>query len=336
MTARCLTALRTGLGGSGAPRAGLVALPRLSRLPPLTALRAFVVAAKHLSFVRAGEELHVTPAAVGQQIRQLEAYLGCSLFDRNGRSLRLSPEGEALLPGLSDGFDRIIDAVARLSARAQDRPLTVSVTPSFASKWLVPRLEKFNAAFPGIDVRLSASMTLVDFAIEDVDCAIRYGGGAYPDLVVEKLLAESVFPVCSPTLLGGAHPLDRPAALRHHMLLHDDSPDRDASCPDWRMWLRAAGIGDVNADQGPRFNQSSLVIEAAIAGQGVALAKAQLAASDVKAGRLIRPFGAAQRIEFAYYFVTPPERSTSTKVVALREWLRQETALAAADHDSRP
>lgn len=306
--------------------------PTLSRLPPLTALRAFVVAARHLSFARAAEELHVTPAAIGQHIRQLEAHLGCALFERNGRSLSLTDEGNTLLPGLTDGFERIIAAIAHLSTSATSGPLTVSVTPSFASKWLVPRLEKFNTAHPEIDVRLSASMALVDFAIEDVDCSIRYGAGAYPGLVVERLLGEAVFPVCNPALLAGTRPLDRPEALRHHTLLHDDSPDRDASCPDWRMWLRAAGIVDVPAMQGPRFNQSSLVLEAAIAGHGVGLAKAQLAEADLRAGRLVRPFGAAQRVDFAYYFVTPPGRSALAKVDAFRRWLRRESAEAVEHH----
>jgi LysR family transcriptional regulator, glycine cleavage system transcriptional activator len=311
----------------------LVGLLTLSRLPPLTALRAFVVAAKHLSFARAAEELHVTPAAIGQQIRQLEAHLGCALFERNGRYLRLTDQGDAVLPGLADGFERLVDALTRLPASESSGPLTVSVTPSFAAKWLVPRLEKFNAAFPGIDVRLSASIALVDFTTEDVDCSIRYGSGAYPDLVVDKLLTEAVFPVCSPALLAGAVPLDHPLQLRHHTLLHDDSPDRDASCPDWRMWLRAAGIADVSAQQGPRFNQSSLVLEAAIAGQGIGLAKAQLAEADLKAARLVRPFGAAQRVEFAYYFVSPPHRSAMPKVEAFRQWLRNETA-TAEEHGS--
>lgn len=302
--------------------------PTLARLPPLTALRTFVVAAKYSSFVRAAEELHVTPAAIGQQIRQLEAHLGCPLFERNGRSLRLTDDGSAVLPGLSEGFERIIEAVARLASAERGGLLTVSVTPSFAAKWLVPRLEKFNAAFPGIDVRLAASMALVDFAVEDVDCSIRYGAGLYPELSVEKLLAESVFPVCSPALLSGPYPLTHPSLLKRHTLLHDDSPDLDASCPDWRMWLSAAGVSDVNARQGPRFNQSSLVLEAAVAGQGVALAKAQLAEADLRAARLIRPFGAAQRVEFAYYFVSPPNRTALPKVEAFRQWLRAETAEA--------
>jgi len=303
----------------------------LSRLPPLTSLRAFAVAAKHLSFARAAAELHVTAAAVGQQIRQLEAHLGCALFERNNRALRLTAPGHALLPGLSEGFERIVEALALLATDEAGGPLTVSVTPSFAAKWLVPRLEKFNAAHPGIDVRLSATMALVDFAAEDCDCSIRYGAGAYPGLVVEKLLDEAVFPVCGPALIEGSPPLDRPAALKHHTLLHDESPDRDASCPDWRMWLGAAGVSDVNALQGPRFNQSSLVLEAAIAGQGVALAKAQLAEADLKARRLVRPFGAARRVEFAYYFVSPPNRSALAKVEAFRRWLRSETA-QAEDH----
>lgn len=301
--------------------------PTLARLPPLTALRAFVVAAKYSSFARAAEELHVTPAAIGQQIRQLEAHLGCALFERNGRTLRLTDDGSAVLPGLSEGFERIIEALTRLAADESSGLLTVSVTPSFAAKWLVPRLEKFNAAHPGIDVRLAASMALVDFSVEEVDCSIRYGAGIYPGLSVEKLLTEAVFPVCSPALLAGPVPLLHPAQLKHHPLLHDDSPDRDASCPDWRMWLLAAGIAEVNARQGPRFNQSSLVLEAAIAGQGVGLAKAQLAEADLKAGRLVRPFGAAQRVEFAYYFVSPPNRTVLPKVAAFRQWLRAETAL---------
>jgi len=308
-----------------------VRTPTLAQLPPLTSLRAFVVAAKYSSFVRAAEELHVTPAAIGQQIRQLEAHLGCVLFERNGRALRLTDEGGAVLPGLSDGFERIVEALARLVSAETGGLLTISVTPSFAAKWLVPRLEKFNAAYPGIDVRLAASMALVDFAVEDVDCSIRYGAGLYPELSVEKLLAESVFPVCSPALLSGPYPLTHPSLLKQHTLLHDDSPERDASCPDWRMWLGAAGIGDVNARQGPRFNQSSLVLEAAIAGQGVALAKAQLAEADLKAGRLVRPFGAAQRVEFAYYFVSPPNRTRLAKVEAFRQWLRAEAA-EAEDH----
>jgi LysR family glycine cleavage system transcriptional activator len=163
-----------------------------------------------------------------------------------------------------------------------------------------------------------------------VDCAIRYGAGNYAGLAVERLMTESVFPVCSPALLKGKHPLDHAEALQHHTLLHDDSPDLDPSCPDWRMWLRAAGVAAVSPAQGPRFNQSSLVLDAALAGQGVALAKAQLANEDIKSGRLVRPFGTEQRVEFGYYFICPTDKSPLPKVRAFRDWLRGEAKSAVA------
>jgi LysR family glycine cleavage system transcriptional activator len=301
-------------------------LADLARLPPLTALRSFVVAAQHLSFAQAAADLHVTPAAVGQQIRQLEAHLGRALFRRVGRQLVLTDEGATLLPGLTEAFAGLVQSVSRLDARDRVAPLLVSVTPSFAAKWLVPRLNSFNALHPEIEVRIAVSMALVDFTSEDVDCAIRFGSGAYRGLSVVKLLEESVFPVCSQALLRGAHPLDRAEMLRHHVLLHDDSITNDAGCPDWRMWLAAAGIISVDPQPGPRFDQSSLVIEAAIAGQGVALAKASLVDGDLAAGRLVRPFGVAQPAAFAYYFACPPHKLQLGRVTAFRDWLGRETA----------
>ncbi len=304
--------------------------PSLTRLPPLSSLRTFLVAAQHLNFAQAAQELNVTPAAVGQQIRLLEAHLGRPLFLRQGRVLRLTEDGGALLPGLREGFGRIVQSVADLSAPDLGRPLTVSVPPSFATKWLVPRLERYKAAHPGQDVRIVASMALADLAADGVDCAIRYGGGVYPGVAVERLLTEAVIPVCSPALMAGAHPPDRLENLPHHTLLHDDSPDDDASCPDWRMWLRAAGISTVNPLQGLSFDQSSLVLEAALAGQGVALAKARLADGDLRAGRLVQPFGLdrplcrSQGVRFAYYFLCAPDKAGDPRVQAFRAWLRVE------------
>ncbi|MBP2231891.1 LysR family glycine cleavage system transcriptional activator [Azospirillum agricola] len=304
--------------------------PSLTRLPPLSSLRTFLVAAQHLNFARAAQELNVTPAAVGQQIRLLESHLGRPLFLRQGRVLRLTEDGSALLPGLREGFGRIVQSVADLSAPDPGTPLTVSVPPSFATKWLVPRLERYKAAHPGQDVRIVASMALADLSADGVDCAIRYGGGVYPGVAVERLLTEAVIPVCSPTLMAASHPPDRLETLRHHTLLHDDSPDGDASCPDWRMWLRAAGINDVNPAQGLRFDQSSLVLEAALAGQGVALAKARLADADLRAGRLVQPFGQdrpscrSQGVRFAYYLLCVPDRAGDPRVRAFRDWLRGE------------
>ncbi len=296
------------------------------RLPPLNSLRAFVAAARHLSLAKAADELAVTPGAVSQQIKQLEDHLGCALFRRTNRQLLLTDEGQACLPGLLEAFERMHEALREIARVGQDGRLTVSVAPSLASKWLVPRLDRFTALYPEIDVLVSASMALADFESEDIDCAIRYGAGRYPGLVVEKLMAESVVPVCSPSLLKDKKALKTPADLAHFTLLHDDSPDLDPSCPDWRMWLRAAGIEHIGARRGLRFNQSSLVVEAAISGRGVALAKARLAADDIRAGRLVTLFNVKQPIQFAYYFVAPPAKSALKRVQLFRKWLADEIA----------
>jgi LysR family transcriptional regulator, glycine cleavage system transcriptional activator len=298
----------------------------LSRLPPLNALRVFTVAARHLSFVRAADELAVTPAAVSQQVRLLEDHLGYPLFRRAGRQLLLSDEAQALLPGLVEGFEKLAAALEAPSILAGQGTLTVSVAPSFAAKWLVPRLDDFRVLHPDIDVRVSARMQIVEFADGDIDCAIRYGGGIYPGLEVVKLLSESVIPVCSPALLEDGATISTPSDLSRHTLIHDDSPERDASCPDWRMWLRAAGVEGVDAARGLRFDQSSLVLEAAISGRGVALAKARLAEADLRAGRLLRLFDLSQPVRFAYYFVCPPARLLQQSVRAFRDWLVAQSA----------
>ncbi|MBM3522067.1 MAG: transcriptional regulator GcvA, partial [Alphaproteobacteria bacterium] len=245
-------------------------MPRpLGRLPPLNALRAFVAAARHLSFARAAEELFVTPAAVSQQVKLLEDHLGHVLFRRTNRALLLTDEGQALLPRLLEAFELMSEALTALEMLDDSGALTVSMAPSFAAKWLVPRLESFQALHPDIDVRVTASMNLVDFDDDGVDCAIRYGLGQYPGLVVEKVLSEGVVPVCSPALLAARKGRNAVEFLRETTLLHDDSPEQDASCPTWRMWLKAARIDGVDAERGLHFNQSSLVLEAATGGRGV-------------------------------------------------------------------
>ncbi|HET6518976.1 MAG TPA: transcriptional regulator GcvA [Geminicoccaceae bacterium] len=295
------------------------------RLPPLNALRAFEAAARHLSFTRAAEELHVTQAAVSHQIKALEEHLGVRLFRRLNRALLLTDAGQACLPGLSEAFDRMAEAVERLRVRDCAGPLTVSVPPGFAAKWLVPRLERFQELCPEIDVRVSATMRHVDFAREDVDLAVRYGAGRWPGLHAEPLLATEVFPVCAPTLPAGPRPLRTPDDLRHHALLHDDSAASIPGYPDWAMWLRAAGVaGGVDPSRGPRFNHANLVLEAAAAGRGVALALSAVAAADLAAGRLIRPFDLGVPTGFAYHVVCPPALADRPKVRAFCHWLRAE------------
>ncbi|MEQ8178297.1 MAG: transcriptional regulator GcvA [Amphiplicatus sp.] len=298
----------------------------MKRLPPLNSLRVFEAAARHLSFTKAADELHVTPGAVSQQIKALEEFIGAPVFRRHKRSLLLTDEAQASLPVLREGFDKLAEAGRLLSSRVDSGKLTVSVAPSLAAKWLVPRLDSFHERHPDIDVWVSADMDVVDFAADDVDLAIRYGGGNYPGVVVEHLMAETIVPVCSPRLLIGDHPLKTPADLAHHALLHDGSPDKDESCPTWPMWLKAAGVKGVDGSRGPKFNQSSLVIEAAVAGKGVALAKSQLALADLEAARLVIPFDMTTPSDFSYYIVHPAARASAAPVKAFKAWLHEEAA----------
>lgn len=308
----------------------------MARLPPLNALRAFEAAARHLSFNAAAEELNVTPAAISHQIKALEADLGVKLFRRLNRAVRLTDAGQACVPGLRDGFDRIAEAVAR--ARQGDRVglLTVTASPGIASKWLVPRLERFRARYPEVDLRIDASIQMVDLVREDVHVGLRYGTGNYPGLHTERLLRSAAFPVCSPDLLKGKTPLRAPDDLRHHTLIHDETAAYDPSSPDWAMWLRAAGVTDVDASHGLRFNQVSLALDAAIGGRGVTLARDVFAADDLAAGRLVRPFGKAIPVDFAIYVVIPPALVAAPKVKAFRDWLFEEAAETPAASGRRP
>ncbi|MEL7492292.1 MAG: transcriptional regulator GcvA [Pseudomonadota bacterium] len=296
----------------------------MKNIPPLNALRVFESAARHLSFTKAAEELHVTPGAVSQQIKTLEDYIGAKVFRREKRALLLTDEAQASLPVLREGFDRLSEAGKILMSRADAGRLTVSVAPSLAAKWLVPRLDDFYKSHPEIDVWVSADMDVVDFAVDEVDLAIRYGSGGYAGLEVEHLMAETIVPVCSPTLLSGANPLKTPADLAHHALLHDASRDMDDSIPTWSMWLKAAGVDNVDGARGVKFNQSSLVIEAAVAGKGVALAKSALALADLEAARLVIPFDLTTPSTFAYYIVHPPSKANAPTVKAFKQWLHAE------------
>lgn len=289
------------------------------QLPSLNALRAFEAAARHLSLSTAAKELNVTPAAVSHQVKALEDYLGVSLFRRAHNALLLTDAGQVCLPGLSEGFDRLAAAVAATRASEESRPLTVTVSPTFGARWLVPRLERFAEAYPGIDVRLDASERLVDLVSEDVDVAVRYGRGDYPGMQVDKLFGEEVvMPVCSPRLLSGEHALREPADLRHHTLLHVVEP---VGTPDWRMWLKAAGVAGCDPLRGPTFTQSNLALEAAIRGQGVALGWFRSVQADLEAGRLVRPFDLSVPVDFGYYLVYPPGSERHARVTAFREWI---------------
>lgn len=285
------------------------------RLPSLNALRAFESAARQLSFTKAAEELHVTQAAISHQVKALEEYLGVALFRRMNRALALTDEGQTYLLPVREAFDLLHEATTNLLQRDEKGPLVVSVLPSFGARWLVGRLGRFRAAYPEIDVHVLPSADLVDFARDNVDVGIRYGRGEYVGLRTDRLLTEDIFPVCSPALLEGEHPLGCPDDLRFHTLLHDDGHG------DWRTWLLAAGVTDVDPTRGTVYNDSGMLIQAAIGGQGVALARGALASDALRDGRLLRPFELGLPSEYAYYLVCPEAHANRPKVVAFREWV---------------
>ncbi len=290
----------------------------------MNTLRAFEAAARHLSFTQAAEELHVTQAAVSHQIRTLEDALGVRLFRRLNRAIRLTEEGQEFVSEVRKALSHLTTAVEKLAAPDAGGPLTVSVLPSFASKWLVPRLGRFGQKHPEVDVRISPSIQLTDFQRDDVDLVVRYGKGQYEGLHSVRLMTEDIFPVCSPALLSGPEALRKPADLQHHTLLHDDGH------VDWAMWLLVAGVTDISPTQGPYFTDSALVVQAAAEGQGVALARGALAADDLAAGRLVKPFDIAIPTEYAYYVVCPRATAHHPKIAAFRAWLLDEAGAGEA------
>ena len=279
-----------------------------------------------MSFSKAADELHVTPAAISHQIHALEQDLGVRLFHRLNRSIELTASAHVLLPGLTEAFAGIHASVGRLRAHNDTGTLTVTASPSFAAKWLVLRLHRFQEQRLEVDVRISATDDLVDLGKGDFDIAIRYGTGHYPGLEVELLLTNEVFPACSPQLLAKGPPLITPEDLAAHALIHDQAIERDPLVPTWPMWLKAAGVKNVPATAGLRFNNIHLALDAAIAGHGVVLAYSAIAAADLAAGRLVRLFSLALPDQFAYYIVTAPGALERPKVRAFRDWLRCEAA----------
>jgi LysR family glycine cleavage system transcriptional activator len=290
-------------------------------LPPLNALRSFDAAARHRSFTRAAVELCVTQGAVSHQVKALEVELGLQLFKRERSGLVITEAGRDYLAVVRDVFDRLELGTDRLLQRQRSGTITVSTSPDFAAKWLVSRLGRFAEAYPEIELKLAALMHRVDFAQEDVDLAIRHGDGQWPELDTVNLSAEELFPVCSPSLMTSRGGLNKPEDVLRFPLLHLD--DRH----DWSRWLEAAGApGEGLLLHGPILNHASMLIDAAIEGQGMALARTILAASDLIAGRLVRPFQAAIPLRNTYWIVCPKATRALPKIAAFREWLLEEVA----------
>ncbi|MEM7619018.1 MAG: transcriptional regulator GcvA [Pseudomonadota bacterium] len=296
------------------------------RIPHFTALRAFEAAARYLSFQEAAAELGLSPSAVSHQIRTLEAYLDTKLFTRLTRAIELTEAGETLRPGVEEGFRRIEHAVKQVRSIKTHSVLVISTGPSVAAKWIVPRLYHFEERFPAIEVRITTTSRAINLHKEDVDIAIRHGHGKYDGLDSIRLFGEAYTPMCAPDLMQRkSATLKHPENLTSHRLLHDHGtlfPEQNV--PDWSRWFKNANILIDDSSQGQHFQQSDHAIQAALDGAGVLLGRIAIAAPDLAAGRLVRPFELTLPSPYGYYFVTRKGRCREKPVAAFLAWLQEE------------
>ena len=296
----------------------------MNRNYPLTALRAFESAGRHLSFIHAAKELAVTPAAISQQIKRLEAYLGTSLFKRLSRGLLLTDSGQLLLKELGPVFMALDAAIDRVHEDRNTGTFTISVAPMFATKWLVPRLHRFEQAHPDIDLRISSSLHTIDFSRETFDAAVRLGAGEYEGLESIKLFDEALTPMCSPGLLERKNLLADQMALQSLPLVHNESTAFNPDAPNWSSWLKAAQISDIDPSRGPRFEQPDHAIQAAIDGAGVVLGWLSLAQADIDAGRLVKLSDLNLPLGSAFFLVFPKAHLSRGKLRQFSNWVASE------------
>ncbi|HYN13601.1 MAG TPA: transcriptional regulator GcvA [Burkholderiales bacterium] len=310
------------------------------RLPPLNALRVFEAAARHLSFKEAAQELNITQAAVSHQIKSLEEYLGVELFRRAGRGVVLTEAAKACMPKLREGFDALAAAVETIRLRGEETDLMITAPPVFTARWLMPRLADFSKKHPRIDVRVVGSSKMVDAGAldsaalmgsldlrDDVSgVEIHLGSGDYPGYRSDRLFGVSAAAVANPELVKGNPPINEPADLARHVLLHDDAMDTVAGGNAWQKWLEAAGVADrVDGTRGPHFSSNILSLEAASQKLGVALALHPLVDADIASGRLCAPFNIELKPQGSYYLVCPEVIADRPAVAAFRRWLLAQT-----------
>ena len=306
----------------------------MSSLGHLNALRAFEASARLLSFSAAAEELHVTPAAVGQLVRSLEENLGTDLFIRNKSGkhrLALTEAASKALPDIQAGFDRLLQGIDKMHRDPLENVLTVAVSPAFAAKWLLPRIERFHRLCDKTDIRLDTNLKPVDFQTNGIDIGIRYGQGHWKDVTAEKWLEEEVFPVCSPSLLEHyPHLASHPSALNEPSLIHDLSMDEQSGFPSWQFWLEKAGLSGMTlTTPSVKINNSAAVLQTALEGHGVALARSVMAHDDIQSGRLIRLYPDISCLSaLSYYVVYRKNMAQSKKLQTFKHWLFEETKSA--------
>ena len=302
----------------------------MHRLPPLNALKAFEVAGRHMSFSRAAEELHVTPAAISHQIKALETDLGVKLFRRLNRSLQLTEAGQACLPGLRSAFETMASAVGRVRDKEDWNVLTISAPPAFGARWLVPRIVDFRTANPQIQVRIDPAIRSMDPVRDSVDVAIEFSQGHYSGRSVQRsaqrLFGQDVFPVCSPELLDGKNPLTTPDDLRGHTLIHFDAPMDDPGWPNWETWLRANNVDRLDPNKGPHFTSPNFTTQALLAGHGVALMAELVVESELATGTLVKPFDISYPGDLSYWALATSVDSEDDPVTLFWSWLTREAS----------
>jgi LysR family glycine cleavage system transcriptional activator len=303
----------------------------MQHIPGTRALRTLLAAGQHLNFTRAADALGLTPAAVSYQIKEIEDQIGVRLFVRTSRTIHLTEAGEMICEAAADALDTLNRAAvrARKLSRSTTTQIKVTVDPHFATKWLMRRVEQFRKFAPGIELRFDVSYEVRDFELDDIDVAIRYGGGKYPGLTADRLFDNVIIvPVCSPRLLASSRPLKQPRDLMQHTLAHIEWSRQGVTWPNWQMWMAAAGITDFDDSRTIVFGTSIDAVEAALAGEAVALADLAMVANDLSEGRLIRPFelSIVAPTEFAYFLVYPNDAISDPRIVAFRDWLLEEAS----------
>ena len=301
----------------------------MRHIPGTRALRTLIAAGRHLNFTRAADELGLTPAAVSFQIKEIEEQLGVKLFTRTSRTIRLTEAGVILCDAAADAMDGMSRAVSKAQKAARGMAqLKVTLDPQFATKWLMRRVEEFRRLHPDIELRFDISYEVRDFDVDDIDVAIRFGSGKYPGLAASRLFDNVIVPVCSPRLLASGKPLKEPRDLLNHTLAHIEWSRQGVTWPNWRMWMAAAGVDDYDGSNTLVFSASSNAVDAAMAGDAVALADFAMVANDLSEGRLVRPFDLSIKVgpEYAYFLVYPEGSASDPRIIAFRDWILNETA----------
>jgi len=301
----------------------------MARLPSIDSLYVFAVAARHLSFTAAAAELHRTQSAVSHRVKALEAEIGAQLFERGARGLELTAPGRALARQVDQAISDISRTLAEISRAAEPRKLRITLLPSVASRWLVPRLPRFFEQHPDIEVQVIADARVLDLRAEQIDLAIRFGHGRYRGHVATLLMGDRVLPVCAPQLLAGRAAITTINALLELPLLHDSGAEGDGSLSDWQSWLDQLGRAELPHHAGQRFSQAGLAIEAAVLGLGVALARLSLVTDYLANGALICPLALSTNTAFSYHLVALPQVAGLPEVVLFSDWLRTEARQTA-------